>query len=106
MPVRVAPVIAVLAVTAIAAATGGGAAASGKARQCGLVRSGSEQFQVVETRGSVPCRTVRRVAATFLSSHRSLKSWHCFDNNASGGQPFAASCARGTSAVVRIYAPT
>ena len=93
---------AALAIPGLAA----GHATASKVRQCGLVRSGGQQFQAIETRGSVPCRRVRRVVAAFLNSHTSLKGWHCFDNNASSGQRFAASCARGTKAVVRIYAPT
>lgn len=107
MPPRAALIAPLLAAAAVALpGSAAGHATAAKVRQCGLVRSGSQQFQAVETRGNVPCRQVRRVVAAFLHSHTSRKGWHCFDNNASSGQPFAASCARGSSAVVRIYAPT
>ena len=106
----VAYVAPLLTTAALAAALPGAAAGTGasaaKARQCGLVGSGGQQFQAIETRGNVPCRTVKRVVARFLNSHTSAKGWHCVDNNASSGQRFAASCARGSSALVRIYAPT
>jgi hypothetical protein len=75
-------------------------------RLCGLVRSGRQLYQADETRGVVPCRRIRRVTSAFLNATRLPTGWHCFRNNASSGQPFAASCARGRSVVVRIYAPT
>lgn len=94
-----------------AGAVGGAFAGSGRAtprtvRACGLVRYAGRAYDVRETHGRVPCRKVRRVVAQFLRRSTTPRGWHCFDNNASSGLPYAASCSRGRSVLVRVYPPT
>ncbi|MDA0163305.1 hypothetical protein OM076_23725 [Solirubrobacter ginsenosidimutans] len=74
-------------------------------RACGLTaRIDGVRYDVRETRGNVACRTVKRVVTTFLRDDEVASPWTCFRGH--GASPYAASCARGKSVVVRVYAPT
>jgi hypothetical protein len=92
--------MAVAAVLALALASPGHAADRG----CGLTaRIDGVRYDVHETRGSVSCRTVKRVVTRFLRSGSVTPPWTCFRGH--GSSPYAASCARGKRVVVRVYAP-
>jgi hypothetical protein len=81
-----------------------GADAAGT-RDCGLTaRIDGARYQVKETRGSLPCATVKRAVTTFLRDDTAPAHWTCFRGH--GNQTWAASCARGKTVVVRVYAPT
>jgi hypothetical protein len=83
------------------------AATPAKVRACGLVgRFAGRLYAVRETKGSVPCRRVRQVVSTFLTTGeiRPAPGWTCFRGH--GDVPWAASCSRGASAIVRVYPPT
>src|SRR3954447_4770177 len=73
-------------------------------RHCGLTpRVGGAIYDVYETHGNVPCRTVKRVVTRFLRDGTVTRPWACFRGH--GSSPYAASCSRGKT-VVRVYAPT
>jgi hypothetical protein len=59
---------------------------------------------VREVRGTVSCRTVKRVVTRFLRNGSVSSPWTCFRGHSSS--PYAASCARGKRVLVRVYAPT
>jgi hypothetical protein len=93
---------AVAVVVGLAFASAGHAAA---ARSCGLTpRIDGVRYDVRETRGTVSCKTVRRVVTRFLRSGEATQPWVC--NRGHGSSPYAASCARGKRVLVRVYAPT
>ena len=118
MPIlRRAGAIAIVTLTATAATTTGllatpsGAGAAGatpaKVRACGLVgRFNGRLYDVRETKGSVPCRRVRQVVTTFFRTDkiRPAPGWICFRGHSN--VPWAASCARGSAVLVRVYPPT
>jgi hypothetical protein len=73
-------------------------------KECGLTpRIDGVRYQVRETKGTVSCRTVKRVVTRFIRSGVVKAPWRCTFNH--GSSPFAATCARGTSVLVRVYAP-
>src|SRR3954451_14255769 len=74
-------------------------------RSCGLTqRIEGQRFQVVVQRGpSTTCAEAKRVVSRFLRRHSVSRPWVCFLGH---GRPYAASCAKGRRAVVRVYAPT
>jgi hypothetical protein len=73
-------------------------------KACGLTpRIDGVRYDVRETRGTVACKTVKRVVTRFLRSGTAKAPWTCAFNH--GSSPFAASCARGKSVLVRVYAP-
>src|SRR4051794_21782367 len=75
------------------------------ARRCGLTpRIAGVKYDVHETRGDLPCRTVKRVVTRFLRGGTVPAPWTCFRGH--GDSPYAASCARASKVVVRVYAPT
>jgi len=75
-----------------------------KTKECGLTpRIDGVRYQVRETKGTATCKTVKRVVTRFLRSGTVKAPWRCTFNN--GSSPFAASCARGKSVLVRVYAP-
>lgn len=72
---------------------------------CGLTpRVDGVRYDVRETRGSVPCATVKKAVTTFLRTGDSPSPWTCFRGH--GSSPYAASCARGQKVLVRVYAPS
>jgi hypothetical protein len=74
------------------------------ARTCGLTaRIDGVRYDVHETRGKVPCRTVMRVVTRFLRDGTATRPWTCFRGH--GSSPYAASCGR-EQVVVRVYAPS
>jgi hypothetical protein len=78
-------------------------AASGRA--CGLTpRVDGARYDVREIRGTVPCKTVKRVVTNYLRDGTVASHWTCFRGHDSA--PWAVSCARGTKVLVRVYAPT
>jgi hypothetical protein len=92
--------LAVVAAVAVAPA-----AHAASTRACGLTaRIDGARYDVRETRGAVPCKTVKRVVTTFLRDGKSVGYWKCTRGH--GSSPFAASCARGKKVLVRVYAPT
>jgi hypothetical protein len=75
-----------------------------KTKECGLTpRIDGVRYQVRETKGTVSCKTVKRVVTRFIRSGSAKAPWRCTFNH--GSSPFAASCARGKSVLVRVYAP-
>ena len=92
-----------IAVAAGVAATPAHAAGS---RDCGLTpRIDGQRFQVEVVKGTVACKTARRVASTFLRKGTIAPPWHCFRGHESQGQDWAASCSRGKN-LFRVWAPT
>jgi hypothetical protein len=80
------------------------AAHGATARECGLTgRIDGVRYDVREVRGTVACKTVKRVVTRFLRDGEVTSSWTCFRGH--GSSPFAASCARGERVLVRVYAP-
>ncbi len=74
-------------------------------RACGLTsRIDGVRYDVRETKGTVPCPTVKRVMSTFLRSGTASSPWTCFRGH--GSSPYAASCAKGKGVVVRAYSPS
>jgi hypothetical protein len=74
------------------------------ARTCGLTaRIDGVRYDVHETQGNVPCRTVKHVVTRFLRHGTVTRPWTCFRGH--GSSPYAASCAR-ERVVVRVYAPS
>jgi hypothetical protein len=72
---------------------------------CGLTpRIHGVRYDVHETRGSVPCATVKRIVSRFVKDGSRTKGWTCSLGH--GSSPYAASCARGTKVLVRVYAAT
>ena len=73
-------------------------------RGCGLTqRIDGQRFQVVVQRGpSTTCAEAKRVVTRFLRHHSVSRPWVCFLGH---GRPYAASCAKGTRTIVRVYAP-
>jgi hypothetical protein len=93
--------IAALAAVAVAPVVHGAAL---KTKECGLTqRIDGVRYQVRETKGTVSCKTVKRVVTRFIRSGAVKAPWTCTFNH--GSSPFAASCARGKSVLVRVYAP-
>src|SRR5262245_30692768 len=93
-------------VTAVAAALVAASPAHAATRDCGLTtRIDGVRYQVKETKGSVPCKTAKRVMTRFLRDGEMHEPWFC-----SRGQgadfDWAASCSRGKRVMVRAYAPT
>jgi hypothetical protein len=83
--------------------TPGAGAAS--ARDCGLTaRIDGARYHVKETRGALPCAGVKRVVSAYLRDGTVASRWNCFRGH--DDVPWAASCARGTKVLVRVYAPT
>ena len=77
------------------------------ARACGLVgRFDGRLYDVRETKGKVPCPRVRTVVTKFFRTGaiRPAPGWLCFRGHS--GVPWAVSCSRGPSVVVRVYPPT
>src|SRR3954463_15980326 len=75
-----------------------------RTKACGLTpRIDGVRYDVRETKGTVACKTVKRVATRFLRRGTAKAPWACTFNH--GASPFAASCARGKSVLVRVYAP-
>jgi hypothetical protein len=75
-----------------------------KTKECGLTpRIDGVRYQVRETKGTVSCKTVKRVVTRFIRSGSAKAPWRCTFNH--GSSAFAASCARGKSVLVRVYAP-
>jgi hypothetical protein len=73
-------------------------------RDCGLTsRIDGVRYQVKETKGTLACATVKRAVTAFLRDGTAPAHWTCF--NGHGGDPWDASCARGSKVVVRVYAP-
>ena len=78
--------------------------ATTRTKACGLTaRVDGVRYQVRETKGTVACKTVKRVVTRFLRSGTVNAPWTCVFNH--GSSPFAASCTRGQSVLVRVYAP-
>jgi hypothetical protein len=76
-----------------------------KTKACGLTpRIDGVRYDVRETKGAVSCRTVKRVVTRFIGSGVVKAPWTCTFSH--GASPFAASCARGKSVLVRVYAPS
>jgi hypothetical protein len=93
--------VAALAAVAVAPVVHGAAL---KTKACGLTpRIDGVRYDVRETKGTVSCKTVKRVVTRFIRSGTVNAPWTCRFNN--GSSPFAATCARGTSVLVRVYAP-
>jgi hypothetical protein len=93
--------LAAAAAVGLALASTGHAAAT---RDCGLTpRIDGERFQVELEKGSVSCRTVKRVVTRYLRSFRTAPPWHCFLGH--GSSPYAASCSGAHGVVVRVHAP-
>ena len=108
---RRACVILSLATTALVplvpSATARSPATPAKVRACGLVgRFAGRLYDVRETKGSVPCRRVRQVVSAFFRTGeiRPAPGWICFRGH--GQIPWAASCSRGKTVLVRVYPPT
>lgn len=75
-----------------------------KTKACGLTpRIDGVRYDVRETKGTVSCKTVKRVVTRFIRSGTYKAPWFCVFNH--GDTPFAASCSRGKSVLVRVYAP-
>jgi hypothetical protein len=94
-------------VLALAATAGLTLASTGHAatRHCGLTaRIDGVRYDVHETKGSLPCSTVKAAISTYLRTFKAPKHWTCFLGH--GSSPYAASCARGTTVVARAYAPS
>ena len=92
--------LAALASLAVAAFSHGAAA-----RNCGLTaRIEGVRYDVREVRGTVGCRTIKRVVTRFLRDGSVAAPWTCARGH--GSSPYAASCARGERTLVRVYAPT
>jgi hypothetical protein len=73
-------------------------------RDCGLTsRIDGVKYQVRETKGTVSCRTVKRVVTRFLRDGEAKRPWSC--SRGHGDSPYAASCSRGEKVLVRVYAP-
>ena len=80
------------------------ATAHASTKSCGLTaRIDGARYDVRETKGAVPCATVKRAVSTFLRSGKAPSPWTCTRGH--GYSKFAASCAQGTKVVVRVYAP-
>jgi hypothetical protein len=76
-------------------------------RACGLVgRFNGRLYDVRETKGNVACRRVRVVVTKFFRTDaiRPAPGWLCFRGHS--GVPWAVSCSRGSSVLVRVYPPT
>jgi hypothetical protein len=74
------------------------------ARSCGLTkRIDGVRYDVREVRGTVSCKTVKRVVTKFLRGGTPARPWFCTRGH--GSSPFAASCSRGKRVLVRVYAP-
>jgi hypothetical protein len=79
--------------------------AHASARSCGLTkRIDGVRYDVREVRGTVSCRTVKRVVTRFLRGDTPQRPWFCARGH--GSSPFAASCSRGKRVLVRVYAPS
>jgi hypothetical protein len=92
---------ALLAVAAVPAVVHGAAITT---KACGLTeRIEGVRYQVRETKGTLSCKTVKRVVNRFMSTGSYKRPWFCVFNH--GDTPFAASCSRGESVLVRVYAP-
>ena len=95
----------VVAVTAVAGLPLASTVHAAAARSCGLTsRIDGVRYDVREVRGTVSCKTVKRVVSKFLRSGTVSSPWTCFRGHNSS--PYAASCARGEKVLVRVYAPT
>jgi hypothetical protein len=93
--------LAAAAAVALALAAPGHAAT----RRCGLTpRIDGVRYDVNETKGSVPCTSVKHVVTRFLRDGTATPPWVCTRGH--GSSPYAASCARGRSVLVRVYSPT
>jgi hypothetical protein len=80
------------------------ATAHAATKSCGLTaRIDGSRYDVRETKGKVPCATVKRAVTTFLRSGEAPKPWTCTRGH--GYSPYAASCAQGKKVLVRVYAP-
>lgn len=99
--------VAATAAAPLVASTNAPAATPAKVRPCGLVgRFAGRLYDIRETKGSVPCRRVRQVVATFLKTGeiRPVRGWVCFRGHST--VPWAASCSRGPNVIVRVYPPS
>jgi hypothetical protein len=96
-----------LLAAAVAALVGLVLAAAGQAataKSCGLTpRIEGRRYDVREVRGSASCRTVKKVVTRYLRTSEVSRPWRCTLGH--GASPYAASCARGTKVLVRVYAP-
>ncbi len=80
------------------------ATAHASTKTCGLTaRINGVRYDVRETKGAVPCATVKRAVSTFLRSGTAPSPWTCTRGH--GSSDFAASCAQGKRVLVRVYAP-
>jgi hypothetical protein len=93
-----------IAATTIALAVAAHPSTAGaKDRLCGTTaRIEGVRYDVVEEKGSMACRTVRRVVTRYLRSSTTTRPWTCALEHR--GRPYTASCARGRAVVVRVYA--
>ena len=80
------------------------ATAHASTKSCGLTaRIDGVRYDVRETKGAVPCATVKRAVTTFLRTGKAKSPWTCTRGH--GYSKFAASCAQGEKVLVRVYAP-
>jgi hypothetical protein len=105
LPRRLLIAAALAAIVGLALASAGQATVRRPAaRACGLTpRIDGQRYDVREVRGKVSCRTVKRVVTRYLRTSKVSRPWTCTLGH--GSSPYAASCARGTKVLVRVYAP-
>jgi hypothetical protein len=97
---RLITILALAAIAGLAIASPGHAAT----KSCGLTsRIEGVRYDVKETKGSLPCSTVKSAVTTYLKTFTAPKHWTCSLGH--GSSPYAASCARGATVLVRVYAP-
>ena len=95
-----------VAAAALAAAPSGGAAVA-----CGRIAVkpfGSTRqlvYSVKIVKGSVSCRTARRVMLTFMTKNTFARPWFCARGHASQNQKWAASCGTAAGADIKAYGP-
>jgi hypothetical protein len=62
-------------------------------------------YSVRIVKGSVSCRTARRVMHTFIAKSTYPRGWFCARGHASQNQKWAASCGTRAGADVKAYGP-
>jgi|SRR5436189_1942740 len=89
----------------LVAPSGSGAVACGRVAVTPFGSKRQLVYSVKIVKGSVSCRTARRVMRTFLVKDTFPRGWFCARGHASQNQKWAASCGTAAGADVKAYGP-
>jgi hypothetical protein len=105
--VRLVPLFAALvaAATLLVAPHAGAAVACGRIYFTPFGTTRQLVYSVRIVKGSVSCRTARRIMRTFMTKNTYPRGWFCVRGHASQNQRWSATCGTPAGADVKAYGP-